>query len=414
MREIPRLKKALNLNVELVAPSDFIHCRQAGRIEPLRLYRSRASDGCVCQSSESKPRLRTVADPLDEYSENVAGLLGQARDLLSEAERIFATETTAEHRSQWSNVYRLESATKHAQDVLTLGNPRIVLKNAAEEIVAAATQARDVIREAVTSGGGNLEDAAERLLNATKQIEVGLGPPDLPGLRELGAEVEQTRDEIKTQISEAGAEVAGQKDQAFAAISNAVDAINTQRETAEQQASELGLTTSAIAAENLADAYGEVARNTEEQAERYTRGALAIYLFSILVAGVGIYTTAQHTSQVETFVARAALGIPFALFGAYINSLASTHRREAWRLRHIELQIRTSNPFLGLLDTGRREETLAALALRFFPGQEGVSFDGKGAWGPTPELFELLRMLLQQQGASAATPMRTPDPPAAA
>lgn len=90
-----------------------------------------------------------------------------------------------------------------------------------------------------------------------------------------------------------------------------------------------GLTTSAIAAENLANAYAEVVRKTEGQAKRYTWGSLLTYLFSILVAGVGIYTTAQHTSEVETFVARAALGIPFALFGTYINSLASNHRREA-------------------------------------------------------------------------------------
>jgi hypothetical protein len=33
LREIPRLKEALNLNVELAAPSDFIPCLEGGRTE---------------------------------------------------------------------------------------------------------------------------------------------------------------------------------------------------------------------------------------------------------------------------------------------------------------------------------------------------------------------------------------------
>lgn len=31
LREIPRLKSELDLNIELAAPSDFIHCRRGGR-----------------------------------------------------------------------------------------------------------------------------------------------------------------------------------------------------------------------------------------------------------------------------------------------------------------------------------------------------------------------------------------------
>ena len=352
-----------------------------------------------------------VAEEMDKQSELVARKLRDAQALLSEAERIFKDETTSEHRQKWPNVYRLESATTHAQGVLELVDPRIILDDAAQEMLAASTQARDVIREAVTTGGGSLIDAANGLLAATSRIEAGLIPPGSPSLPDLRKEIEDTRAQIKTQISDAGAEVAGQRDQAFTAIDEAAEAVNARRKAAEQQAKELGLKTSAIAAENLADAYAVEVKRTESQAKGYTWASLAVGAAALIVTAIGLLTLGE-TPEAEQVVAHAAWGIPVALLAAYVNTLASTHRREAWRLRHIELQIRTANPFLGLLEIGRREETLAALALRFFPGQEGVSFDGKSAGEPTPELIELLRTLLQQQGASTAA-MRVSNPPAA-
>jgi hypothetical protein len=356
-----------------------------------------------------------VADKLDPQSEQIASQFREARSALVQAERIFDEETTTEHRGQWPNVYRLEAATKHAQSVLLLADPQITQETAANELTAAAVQARDAIRAAVDSGGGDLTGSADRLTSATSQIEPGLISQDIPRIEELREEIEITRGQIKTQIGEAGAEVAGQKDQAFAAIKEAVEAVDTHREAANQQASELGLVTSAIAAENLADAYAIEAKRTEKQAKRYTWSSLAIGVLSVAVTVIALLTV-KEASSFQTVIGHAAFGIPVALLAAYVNSLASTHRHEAWRLRHIELQIRTANPFLGLLDSGRREETLAALALRFFPGQEGVSFDGKGNAMPAPELIELLRTMLQQQGAhSAMSPSRTvptPDPPA--
>jgi len=363
--------------------------------------------------------LSTVADQLDPQSEQIADQFREARSALSQAERIFDEDTTSEHREQWTNVYRLEAATKHAQSVLALADPQITLEAAANELTASAVQARDAIRAAVDSGGGDLIGSANRLLSATSQIESGPISQNIVRLDALREEIESTRGQINTQIGEAAAEVAGQKDQAFAAINEAVEAVDTRREAAEQQAGELGLVTSSIAAENLADAYAIEAKRTEKQAKRYTWSSLAIGVLSVAVTAIGLLTV-HEPSSFQTVIAHAAFGIPVALLAAYVNSLASTHRHEAWRLRHIELQIRTANPFLGLLDSRRREETLAALALRFFPGQEGVSFDGKGDAMPAPELIELLRTMLQQQGASSSiapsTPARTaqaPDPPAA-
>lgn len=347
--------------------------------------------------------------PRNPESDNVAGRFDDARSLLSEAERIFAQETTAAHRDQWPNVYRLESATKHALEILTVADPHVTQLTAAEELVGAATQARDAIRAAVDSGGGDLIGSANRLLSAVSEIESGLIPPDTAArLADMRKEVESIRAKIETEISDAAASVTGQRDRAFADIEETLEAVAMRRQVAEQQASELGIVTSSIAAENLAEAYTKNAKRTENIAWGFTAASILTGLLSIGVAAWAVYSSGTG-SELHVLIARAALGVPVALFAAYINSLANGHRREAWRLRHIELQIRTANPFLGLLARELREDTLAALALRFFPGQEGVSFDGENAANYTPELIELLRKLLQLQGHSAGTAATGPS-----
>ncbi|HEY0319210.1 MAG TPA: hypothetical protein VGC49_13080 [Solirubrobacterales bacterium] len=340
---------------------------------------------------------------LDQTSDQVAAQFSQASDELSSAQRIFNEDTTADHRQQWPNVYRLESATKLAQDALAAADPKTTRLDAAQELAAAAMQTREAIRAAVDSGGGDLIGSADRLLRATSEIEPGFVPPDVArNLSQIQGEIESTKGKIEGQISEAGAAVGAQRDQAVSLMNEAVKAVSTGREAAEQQAGELGLVTTTIAAHNLAETYAVEAKRTEQQTARYTWSSLVMGVVSVLVTIVGLLTV-KEPSSFQTVIAHAAFGLPVALFAAYINSLATTHRREAWRLRHIELQIRTANPFLGLLNTVRREETLAALALRFFPGQEGVSFDGKGALETTPELIDLLRRMIVQQGGNTPT-----------
>lgn len=349
---------------------------------------------------------------MDPESEEVANRFNEARGVLAEADHIFNTETTSTHRDQWPNVHRLEGATTYAQEVLSLADPRINQPPVANEMLAAATQGRDAIRAAVDSGGGNLIESANRLLGATSAIVLGPVPSDVEHLAEIRREIENARGKIESEIGEAATEIAGQKDQALTSIGEAVVAVGAHREAADQQASELGIVTSAISAENLADAYAKDAKRTEQHAKWYTWASIGTGLLSIVVAGLGVYS-AGSSSELHIYISRAALGIPVALFAAYINNLASTHRREAWRLRHIDLQIRTANPFLGLLASGPREEALAALALRFFPGQEGVGFDGEGAANSNPELVELLRQLIQQQGLFRGNVSSAPSPPPA-
>lgn len=206
----------------------------------------------------------------------------------------------------------------------------------------------------------------------------------------------------REQITNSAAEVSGQRDQAFEVINQGTAAIDERRKEAERQAEELGILTSSIAAENLADAYAKDASNTEQQSKRFTWGSLTVGAVAVVVSIFGSLTVTAGSSF-DTVIAHAAFGLPVALLAAYVNSLATTHRREAWRLRHIELQIRTANPFLGLLDAERRKETLAALALRFCPGQENVTGDSAESTELQLDVLEALKTILREQRSAVTS-----------
>lgn len=260
----------------------------------------------------------------------------------------------------------------------------------------------DVFNLIIQSAQQGEPPLVSELLESTR----GPGPSGVrDGWKQLLERANANLDRIDT----AATEVAGQRDQAFEAISAETKMVEERRADAERQADELGLVTSALASHNLADAYAQDAERTEQQARRYTVASLGIGLISVGISLYGLLTV-HAGNGVDTALTRAAFGIPVALLAVYVNSLATTHRREAWRLRHVELQIRTANPFLGLLDADRRRETLATLALRFFPGQDSFVAESKDGQPPTLELIEALRALLREQQPKAVVDQGTPLP----
>jgi len=211
------------------------------------------------------------------------------------------------------------------------------------------------------------------------------------------------------QITTAAAVVSTQREQAVATIAEQEEAVKARRSSAEGAADELGLVLSDVAAQSLANAYAKEAKRTENQARWYTWLALVIGALSVAAAVYGLVTLKVGSSW-DKAVARAAYGLPSALFIPFVSSLASVHRKEAWRLRHIELQIRTANPFLTLLDDDRRKETLATLALRFFPGQEHVDSDTTDVQSMPLEIIEGIGKLLREQKPAVVS---APTPPTA-
>jgi hypothetical protein len=269
---------------------------------------------------------------------------------------------------------------------------------------------------AAIDNGANL-DVFNLIIQSTQQgepplvselLESSRGPGP-SGIRDRWEKLLERANADLDRIDTAANEVAGQRDQAFETIRAETQTVEERRTDAERQAEELGLVTSTLASHNLADAYAQDAERTEHQARRYTLASLCIGLISVGISLYGLLTV-HEGNGLDTALTRAAFGIPVALLAVYVNSLATTHRREAWRLRHVELQIRTANPFLGLLDAERRRETLATLALRFFPGQDNFLADSQDGQPPALELIDAVRSLLREQQPKAVVDQTAPPP----
>lgn len=201
-----------------------------------------------------------MTEPLDETSDQVATRFVGAQGILSETERILDEETTVEHRTQWPNVNRLESATKHAQEILAIANPRITQVGAANELVDSASQARDAIRAAVDSGGGDLIGSADRLLNATVQIKPGLSP-----------EAAKTAASAVEQLNEIQSELDGRK--------TALEAASRDLEQAKE-----GFETRTSTLTKFLDDLTNVAAEVEfqKQAEGYAEESRFFWIFGVV------------------------------------------------------------------------------------------------------------------------------------
>jgi hypothetical protein len=104
---------------------------------------------------------------------------------------------------------------------------------------------------------------------------------------------------------------------------------------------------------------------------RTARTAAAL-LLGTLAVGLAAFFTLTHINDkpdIAEGLPKAGISIPFALLAAYLGRLGARFRQIAWRWRHVELQLRTAESYIGELDSDRRSSLIEALALRFFPGQ---------------------------------------------
>jgi hypothetical protein len=156
-----------------------------------------------------------------------------------------------------------------------------------------------------------------------------------------------------------------------------------ERSVAEEQErlSELGhkveLLAHEAAEEELSRQYARQAQRAERTAFWFTVAALVVGAAAVSLAAYFTLTHIQHPPDIAAGLAKAAIAIPFALFAAYLGRLAGRYRQVAWRWRHVELQLRTADPYIAELDPERRRALVEALALRFFPGQP-LDISGEG------------------------------------
>jgi hypothetical protein len=212
----------------------------------------------------------------------------------------------------------------------------------------------------------------------------------------------------QARITTAADSVAGERDVANQQISATIQQAEEHGEEIARLANDLGVLTNKAGAISLAEAYSHRAEAEEMRGQLYTRVSVALGVVTVIViALVAILTLKEHTS-VTTAAQRAAFGLPLALLAAYINRLASAYRDQAWKLRHVELQLRTVNPFLAGLEDQRRKEVLAELALLFFPGHEVL--DKPSGAPPAPaavsldadQVLSLLGRLVQRESLGSS------------
>lgn len=176
-----------------------------------------------------------------------------------------------------------------------------------------------------------------------------------------------------SRINAAAAEVDSRQAMAIEKIQAAEKSFEEDRERVRRLVDETDQLVHEASAATLAREYGRHAVAEEERADRFTRAAIgAGFVAAIGTIVIAYFAFTSDESGVGAVLTKGALTIPLILFAGYLARLAGQFRKKAWSWRHVELQIQTSEPFIALLDDQPRKALLAALALRFFPGQSQV------------------------------------------
>jgi hypothetical protein len=190
-----------------------------------------------------------------------------------------------------------------------------------------------------------------------------------PGARASWEELLARAEQDEARLKAAADEVQQERVRAMEAIRSSEEAIGEDKERVKRLVDETTGLVHGASAETLAREYGSHADEEERRAEFFTRASIAGGLLAAIGTAAIAYFAFTAEEGVGAVLTKAALTIPLVLFAGYLARLAGQFRKKAWAYRHVELQIRTSEPFVSLLDDRPRKLILAALALRFFPGQ---------------------------------------------
>jgi hypothetical protein len=276
--------------------------------------------------------------------------------------------------------------------------------------------------DAATTGGWPFLDLRSGLWNAVNQRDVALtmslldaattGPPPA-ALAARWDEALAKVDVDVARISDAASAVEGQREVALQQIGEQIDAARSEGATISRLADDLGVLAHEAGSISLARAYAERAEQEETRASRYTNAWLALAAGSVAAAALIALLTLNESASIATAAQRAAFATPLALFAAVISRLAHSYRLQAWKLRHVELQIQTSNPFLATLDERDRNRVYSELALRFFPGQQADA-NTSADHVASPVASQPLTMDPTELVTAIARALETRTPPAAA
>jgi hypothetical protein len=204
---------------------------------------------------------------------------------------------------------------------------------------------------------------------------------------ELLRRARSSREAFNAEISE----VESSRQEAIREIEGHEDAVEVERKRLEELGKKIETLAHDAAADELAKQYANQAKRNERTAFWFTFAAVAV---GLVAAAVAVYFTLEHADDRDPDLAeglvKAAVALPVALFAAYLGRLGSRYRHMAWRWRHVELQLRTAEPYIAELSPERRVALIEVLALRFFPGQ-GLDLEGVSVADDGPGLSALAR-----------------------
>lgn len=264
--------------------------------------------------------------------------------------------------------------------------PRVAALQRAAVESGAQTDPFGLAQLLVNQGDG---DAAWRLLLASRKQS-----PDTARREwiELMTEAQSGRGKI-----EANVEVSEQaRVAAVEAIQGHERQISEEAERVRQLVQDATVLIQGAGAHQLATEYAARADAARRAATRWTIATLLVGAAAICLGAAFVLVGVHQQHDAADILTKAGVSLPLLGVAAYLNKLAGEERRDGRTWRHVELQIRTAQPYLANLPEAKRDDVQAALALRFFPGQSQNPHGG-GADPEPDDAIAFVRGLQQQR-----------------
>lgn len=185
----------------------------------------------------------------------------------------------------------------------------------------------------------------------------------IPQPSRIRAEWDRLLEDARTgmgEIQNAAAIVQTARDEAVESIRAEEAALRSERERVETLVSDATSLVHGVTADHIAKAYAERARGALGAARRWTVAAIVVGVLAAAWATAVAVHAFTEEQGVSTTIGKVLVSLPILLVAGYLASIASNNRRMGWHWSHIELQIRTAEPFIANLDEDTRNRLLCA------------------------------------------------------
>ena len=250
------------------------------------------------------------------------------------------------------------------------------------------------------------QDAAVSLFEAA-------GSPHATGMRGEWERLVADARSGEKEIQAAAAIVGSSRAQAESSIQQSEELITAERERVRNLVQETADLVHRVTAGHIGTAYAERAKDTLRAARNWTVAAVVVGFVASAWAAYVAYHAFSEDEGLSTTVGKTLVSVPLFVVAGYLASVGASNRKMGWHWTHIELQIRTAEPFIGVLDEPTRHKLLAALALRFFPGQgqDPQSGGGSESYDPGAVIASVLGPATLTGQAARARPSSTSQAP---